>query len=84
MALSYGRPGVHVTFSLDGVGDTWTPPITIREGTHENRQEHTDGYTSLLPTGADSFLLAFSDFKHLDKDGNIRKAIKVCRVTVSR
>ncbi|MCK5737780.1 hypothetical protein KAH55_01310 [bacterium] len=84
MALSYGRPGVHLTFSLDGVGDTWTPPITLRQGTHEHRQEHTDGYTSLLPIGPDSFLLAYSDFKHEDKDGNIRKSINVCQVTVKR
>ena len=85
LALSYGRPGVWLSFSLDGIGKKWTKPICIikgKEGTHVERQEDTDGYTSILSISDNSFLLAYTDFKYKDSNGNIRKAIIVREVTL--
>lgn len=41
------------------------------------------GYPNLLATGPDKFLLIYSDFKHFNKDGEVRKAIKVREVIVA-
>ena len=87
LILSYGRPGAWLSFSLNGIGKTWTKPICIikgKEGTHVERQEDTDGYTSILLISDNSFLLAYTDFKFKDKKGNIRKAIIVRKVTVNK
>ena len=40
------------------------------------------GYTSLLATGPDRFLIIYSDFKYKNAAGEIRKAIKVREVIV--
>lgn len=42
------------------------------------------GYTGLLATGPDRFLVIYSDFQHRNEAGKIRKAIKVREVTVVR
>ena len=42
------------------------------------------GYTGLLATGPDSFLVIYSDFQHRNEAGEIRKSIKVREVTVVR
>jgi len=41
------------------------------------------GYTALLATGPDRFLLAYSGFKHTTEAGQQRKAIKVREIIVS-
>jgi len=41
------------------------------------------GYTSLLATGPDSFIIAYSHFKHRTKDGP-RKAILIREITVQK
>ncbi len=33
LACSFGRPGCHLMFSLDGKGDRWTKAVTVFEGT---------------------------------------------------
>lgn len=45
--------------------------------------DYSCGYTGLLATGANSFLIAYSDFKHRTPGGAFRKAIKVREVRVS-
>lgn len=82
MALSFGRPGVHLSFSLNGTGRTWTKPVAIRRGGTGHVMKETCGYTSILKLDANSFLLAYSDFEHKAPDGRQRKAILVRRVTV--
>jgi hypothetical protein len=42
----------------------------------------TCGYTSLLATGPDSFLIAYSHFKHPVEGGLLRKAILLREVHV--
>ena len=82
MALSFGRPGVHLSFSLNGTGRAWTEPISVRPGGTGHVMKQTCGYTSILMLDADSFLLAYSDFEHRRADGRQRKAILVRKVTV--
>jgi len=82
MALSFGRPGVHLSFSLNGTGRTWTTPVAIRKGRSGHVMKETCGYTSVLTLDANSFLLAYSDFEHKDAAGKQRKAILVRRITV--
>ena len=82
MALSYGRPGVRLTFSLDGTGKEWTTPISIIEGDH-NIYAHSCGYTMMMPLDESSFLLTYSDFKYPHPGGGTCKAILVRKVTVN-
>ena len=82
MALSYGRPGVHLVFSLDGAGRRWTDPIPIRKGDPKRWFAKSCGYTAIAPLDANRFLLAYSDFEHKGKDGKRRKTILVRRVTL--
>ena len=82
LVLSYGRPGVHLRFAADGVGQAWSDPLTLIEGRADDITRHTCGYTSLLPLDTTSFLVAYSDFLHRDAGGRTRKAILVRRVQV--
>lgn len=84
MVLSYGRPGVHLTFSMDGTGRSWTPPITILTGDKDHLSAKTDGYTGLLPVGPDEFLLAYTDFEVEDEQGRPRKSVLTRRVRINR
>lgn len=82
MVLSYGRPGVHLSFSADGGGRKWSEPLTVIEGDPKAVLKHTDGYTFLLPAGRDKLLLAYTDFEHRDAEGKQRKAILVRELTI--
>jgi len=75
LVLAAGRPGVQVRFSCDRQGATWSEPLEMlpQEGHHDNA---SCGYTALLSTGPDRFLLVYSDFRHPTPDGP-RKAIKL-------
>lgn len=84
MALSYGRPGVWLSFAADGTGEQWSEPLPVIGGSQERVTEHSCGYTSLLPLGEDSFLLAYSDFLHRRPDDETCKAILVRAVAVRR
>jgi hypothetical protein len=81
VALSSGRPGVQIRFCADGRGKTWTQPIELLPST-DAKDTVSCGYTSLLATGPDRFLIVYSDFKHKNAAGEIRKAIKVREVIV--
>lgn len=63
MVMTFGRPGVYLSFSLDGTGDSWTFPLSLKEGTPFDVGGTTCGYTSLLPLKKDTFLLLYSDFR---------------------
>jgi hypothetical protein len=99
LALSFGRPGVHLSFSPDGSGRTWTQPVEvlatgipkgrkwtwekILQADPERVELQKDGYTSLLPLGGDRFLIAYCDMAHEDSRGRERRAVKVRTVGVS-
>ena len=47
------------------------------------KQTRTSGYTSLAPTGPDSFLIAYDQFDYPNGDGAPRKTILVREITVT-
>ncbi len=82
LVLASGRPGVQLRFCTDGKGDKWTDPFEMVPVVQKDPHVDTCGYTSLLATGPDSFLIAYSHFKHPADDGQLVKAIKLREVTV--
>ena len=84
LVLASGRPGVQLRFSTDGKGKRWTDPCELGPITSSNLGADTCGYTSLLATGPDTFLIAYSHFKHSNEKGELRKAILVREVRVKR
>lgn len=80
MVLAFGRPGIHLSFSLNGVGREWTQPLPVLLQEDEDLGNTTCGYTSLLPLGDNTFLLAYSDFNHQDKNKAICKTILAQKV----
>jgi hypothetical protein len=72
LALSFGRPGVYVTFSLDGTGDKWTAPVEIVQGDVLHSGAATCGYTNLVALDAHTFLLFYSDFRHAGAGGRVK------------
>ena len=95
VALSSGRPGVQLRFCADGRGKAWTQPIELVPSMNEKdtvssgsapaswyATQVSCGYTFLLATGPDRFLIIYSDFKYKNAAGEIRKAIKVREVIV--
>jgi len=84
LVLSYGRPGVNLTFSLDGLGTAWEAPLSVIAGDPQNASAKTDGYTSLVPLGGSEFLIGYTHFDHVDDKGEKRKAILVRKVTLER
>lgn len=84
LVLAFGRPGVYLSFSPDGTGRSWTPPTTLIDGKLDNPGATTCGYTTLEPIGPNTFLLAYSDFRHKNVKGEACKTILVRPVTVRR
>ena len=81
--LSSGRPGVQLRFSDNG--KVWTNPFEMLPfDEYENKTQISCGYTELLATGPDRFLIIYSDFKYPNEAGEIRKAIKVREVIVTK
>jgi hypothetical protein len=92
IVLSYGRPGVYLRFSTDN-GKTWGSPITTHgrkpKGLclteyREIRYRDTCGYTGLLSTDPDKFLLVYADTTHHDEKGDLRKRIVVREIIVKK
>jgi len=80
--LSFGRPGVNLLFNADGHGDKWEGlTLLVNEG---QRFTRTSGYTSLVSTGPDSFLISYDQFDYPNSRGEQRKTIFVREVTVKR
>jgi hypothetical protein len=85
VVLASGRPGVQLRFSTDGKGEQWTDPFEMLPFEENERHDKIScGYPCLLATGPDRFLVIYSDFKYLNQDKEIRKAIKVREVRVTR
>lgn len=80
--LASGRPGVQLRFSHDGKGKSWTEPFEMLPYTTAN-EPVSCGYTELLETGPDRFLIIYSDFKYPNEHQELRKAIKVREVIVT-
>lgn len=84
LVLSSGRPGVQLRFCADGSGRRWSDPQELVPLTSKDFNADTCGYTSLLATGPDRFLVVYSHFKHDTGSGQARKAILVREVVVRR
>ena len=92
IVLSYGRPGVYLRFSRDD-GKTWGAPIILHgrkpealslEEYRKIRYEDTCGYTGLLTTGPDRFMLVYADTTYYDEKGQLRKCIIVREIVVNK
>lgn len=85
LVLSSGRPGVQVRFSTDGKGESWKEPFEMvrRDGNSASFGADSCGYTSLIATGPDTFIIAYSDFKHKTGNGP-RKAILIREIKVQK
>lgn len=82
VALSAGRPGVQLRFSTVAGIDTWTKPVEMLPY-KSDRDSVSCGYTQMVATGRDRFLLVYSDFNFENKARERRKAIKVQEIIVT-
>lgn len=82
LAAAFGRPGIQLSFSIDGTGRKWTERIEVLAGNPDKLHDHTDGYPSLIALNGHEFLLAYSDFDYAGLEGPPRKAVCVRRVTI--
>jgi len=85
IVLSSGRPGVQIRFNKTGNSKTWTDPLEMLPYDSKSMEVQyavSCGYTGLLATGPNRFLMIYSDFKHKNAAGEERKAIKVREVIV--
>ena len=82
--VSYGRPGVALRFCGDAKGVAWSDPYFVRLSGGSAGADTSCGYTKLLATGPDRFLIIYSDFFHRDDEWVLHKAIKVREVRVGR
>ena len=82
LVLSSGRPGVQLRFSKDG--KKWSEPFDLVPLTEKDPHKDTCGYTSLVATGPNRFIIAYSHFKHVTDEGLVRKAILIREVRVDK
>lgn len=82
MVMSYGRPGIYLSFSTDGTGRNWSAPFCMLAGDAKAILKHTDAYTSMLSVGPNKLLLAYTDFQYIDPQGQQRKAVLVRTLTI--
>lgn len=82
LVLASGRPGVQLRFSNDGKGEIWSDPFEMLPWI-DYKDQVSCGYTGLLPTGPDRFMVVYSDFRFINDTGEIRKAIKTREVIVN-
>lgn len=75
----YGRPGLYIKGLYNNIWEedktTIVPPL--------DSQQDTCSYCGMVPINDDTFLLAYSDFNHINEDRNSCKAIKVKRIKVT-
>lgn len=85
LVLSSGRPGVQLRFSLDGKGNVWTKPFEMLDYDLIGKIDwYTScGYTWMLATGPDEFLLIYSDFFTMNDRGQMRKSIKLRKISAA-
>lgn len=95
-AVAYGRPGVYVKATADS-GQTWTPALSVvgppeaellADRWWDVRYDHRSdnkiscGNLGEVVTGSDRFLLAYSDFRHHNEQGEQCKAVLVQEFTI--
>lgn len=81
IVLASGRPGVQLRFCLNGKGSQWTDPFEMLP--YDNKKDAVScGYTGVVATGKNKFLLVYSDFKYPVDSNEVRKAIKVREIEV--
>ena len=83
--LSTGRPGVQLRFSKTGDNDSWTDAcemLPYESKSMELQYAVTCGYTGLLATGPNRFLLIYADFRYKNPNNEERKAIKIREVII--
>uniref|UniRef100_UPI003B3B6F12 hypothetical protein n=1 Tax=Spirosoma sp. TaxID=1899569 RepID=UPI003B3B6F12 len=84
--LASGRPGVQLRFTKTGGSQDWTDGFEMLpyESTRMELQYLVScGYTGILATGPDRFLVIYSDFRYKNEPDQERKAIKIREVTVT-
>lgn len=82
VVLASGRPGVQLRFASRYDDAAWTQPFELLPYEHIN-ETVSCGYTGLVATGKNSFIIVYSDFNYPTANGP-RKAIKVREVTVTQ
>ena len=93
MILVSGRPGVFLMCSPDGCAREWTAPISLvpavsratvpaDSSTSAEPPATSCGYTRVLATGPNRFLVVYSVFDHHNADGMQSKAVMVREITV--
>jgi hypothetical protein len=93
VAVVYGRPGVHMKASADS-GRTWSEAAAVVGPSEQEllaqplekwwaiRHDFSCANTSVVVTGPDRFVVAYSDFRHINAAGQRCKAICVREVNV--
>ena len=87
---AYGRPGLYIRATDDPSGMTWDEPIEIIPRLYgknfaelERKVNDTSCFNpDILPLNDHEFLLVYSDSRHRDEDGSIRKSIRCRKISV--
>ena len=84
--LSSGRPGVYLRVSQDRLGKEWSDIVPVvdvpKEDTYAKYYEYSCCNTGLAVTGANTAVIAYSDFTLNAPDGKRAKSIMVRKITV--
>ena len=80
---TYQRPGVFLTFCGDGQGDLWGNDVTLVRPWRNQRDENSCCNSSLLATGPDRFIMAYTKWDVPDPWGQPRQAVLVQEFIVS-
>jgi hypothetical protein len=83
-ALSYQRPGLFFTFCADGKGELWGNDVTLVKPWRHNRNENSCGNGSLVVTGPDRFIYAYTKWDVPDPWGQPRQAVLAQEFIVSK
>ena len=96
VVVVYGRPGVHMKYSLD-YGYTWSESVSIIGKTlaeeraagrddHDSRYGNTCSYSNTYVEilNEDTFLVLYNNLQYDDGDGLHHKAAFVKRITITR
>ncbi|MBR6506716.1 MAG: exo-alpha-sialidase [Clostridia bacterium] len=85
--LSSGRPGVYLRVSQDRLGKEWSDIVPVvdvpKEDTYAKYYEYSCCNTGLAVTGANTAVIAYSDFTLTAPDGKRAKSIMVRKITVT-
>ena len=58
--------------------------MTLRKGDPDKWLTKTCSYLSVISLNENTILVAYSDFEHIDREGEQRNAILVSRITVMK